>query len=67
MAKANGSPHYRTFSGHDGQIRGIAFIPGTREFFTSGTDGKVLRWNLDQKEQGLQIVYSNSEIIDVLL
>ncbi len=66
MAKTNGSSQYRTFSGHDGQIRGIAFIPGTREFFTSGTDGKVLRWNLDKKDQGIRIVYSNSEVIDVM-
>ena len=46
LAKSNGSPDYRAFTGHAGQMKGVAFIPGTREFFTSGSDGKVLRWNL---------------------
>lgn len=66
VAKIYGSSQYRTFSGHEGQVTGIAFIPGTREFFTSGTDGRVLRWNLDKKDQGIRIVYSNSEVIDVM-
>jgi energy-coupling factor transporter ATP-binding protein EcfA2 len=66
MAKENESPHYRTFSGHNGQVRGIAFVPGTREFFTSGTDGKIMRWNLDTKEQSLRIVYSGGDIVEVL-
>jgi len=66
MAKANGSPHYRTFSGHDGQVTAIAFVPGTREFFTSGADGKVMKWNLDSKEKSLQIIYSNGDIVEVL-
>lgn len=66
VAKDNGSSNYRTFSGHEGQVKGFAFIPGTREFFTSGTDGKVFRWNLDKGDKNFQVVYSGNEIIDVL-
>jgi hypothetical protein len=66
LAKSNGSPDYRTFSGHAGQMKGVAFIPGTREFFTSGSDGKVLRWNLDSKEQNFKVIYSNTEVIEVM-
>jgi WD40 repeat protein len=55
-----------SFRGHNGDIRSIAFLPGKREFFTSGNDGKVLRWSLDKKDQALQIVYSGTDIINVL-
>jgi len=66
LAKQYGNDSYRTFTGHDGEIRSIAFVPGKKEFFTSGSDGKVLKWDLDNKVQGFQVIYSNSEIIDVL-
>jgi len=56
----------QSFKGHSGDIRSIAFVPGKREFFTSGSDGKVLRWSVDKKDQALQILYSGSDIINVL-
>jgi WD40 repeat protein len=66
VAKQYGNVNYKTFTGHNGQIKSVAFVPGKKEFFTSGSDGKVLKWNLDNKEQSFQIIYSNSEIIEVL-
>jgi len=66
VARENGSPLYRTFSGHDGHVTGVAFVPGTREFFTSGSDGKILRWNLDNGANSSKVIYSGNEITDVL-
>jgi WD40 repeat protein len=66
VAKQYGNVNYKKFIGHNGEIKSIAFVPGKREFFTSGFDGKVLRWNLDDKEQNLQVIYSGTEIIEVL-
>ncbi|MBG0858285.1 MAG: hypothetical protein IQL11_02195 [Bacteroidales bacterium] len=66
VAREYGSPYYKTFTGHDSEIKSIAFLPGKREFFTAGADGKVLKWNLDGRNQSLQIVYSGTEIINVL-
>jgi WD40 repeat protein/energy-coupling factor transporter ATP-binding protein EcfA2 len=66
VAKQKGSSKLKTYSGFEGQIRSIAFIPGKNEFFTSGSDGKVLRWNLENKEQSFRIVYSDNEVINVL-
>lgn len=66
VAKLYGNVNYKNFKGHSGEIKKIAFVPGKREFFTSGSDGKVLKWNLDNRDQGLQVVYSGSEIIDVM-
>jgi hypothetical protein len=56
----------KTFAGHDGEIKNIAFVPGKNEFFTSGNDGKVIKWDLNGKNQSLQVVYSGTEIINVL-
>jgi WD40 repeat protein len=66
VARHNGSATYKSFKGHNGGIKSIAFIPGKNEFFTSGSDGQVLKWSLDGKEQTLQIIYSGNDIIDVL-
>jgi WD40 repeat protein len=61
-----GSRYYKSFTGHDGEITSIAYVPGEREFYTSGADGNVIKWSLDEGEQTLQIIYSGNEIIEVL-
>ena len=66
VTKQYGNINYKSFKGHTGGIRSIAFVPGKREFFTSGYDGKVLKWSLDGNDQSLQIVYSVTDIIEVL-
>jgi WD40 repeat protein len=65
-ARLNGKFNSKTFAGHEGEIRHIAFVPGKNEFFTSGMDGKVIKWDLNGKNQSLQVVYSGSDIINVL-
>jgi WD40 repeat protein len=66
VAKQYGNANYKTFKGHTGAINSIAFVPGKREFYTSGTDGKVLKWNLDSKDQNIQVIYSGGEIVEIL-
>lgn len=66
VALQNGSIGYKSFKGHNGEIRSIAFVPGKKEFFTSGSDGKVLKWSLENKDQTLQVIYSGNDIIEVL-
>jgi len=62
-----GNVNYKSYTGHTGQvIKSIAFIPGKREFFTSGDDGKVLKWNLDGDAKTYQVIYSGTDIIEVL-
>lgn len=65
VAKQYGNINYKNLTGHTG-IRSIAFVPGKNEFFASGWDGKVSKWNLDSKEQTLQVFYTSTEIIEVL-
>jgi WD40 repeat protein len=66
IAKQYGNKNYKTFIGHNGEVKSIAFVPGGREFFTAGSDGKLIRWDLDRKDQNLQVIYSGTEIIEVL-
>jgi WD40 repeat protein len=66
VALQYGNLNYKSYRGHPGDIRSIAFVPGKNEFFTSGNDGKVLKWSLDKKDQTLQVVYSGNDIIEVL-
>ena len=66
VALQYGSINYKSFKGHNGEIKSIAFIPGKKEFFTSGDDGKVLKWSLDKNDQTLQVIYSGSDIVEVL-
>jgi WD40 repeat protein len=66
VAKNYGGVTYKTFKGHDGAIKSVAFVPGTNEFFTSGEDGKVLKWNPNGKDQTFQVIYSGTDIIEVL-
>jgi WD40 repeat protein len=61
-----GSIDYRTYKGQNGEIRSVAFVPGKNEFFTSGDDGRILKWSLDKKDQTLQVIYSGPDIMDVL-
>lgn len=66
LAKQRGSTKIKTFSGFNSPVRSIAFVPGKSEFFTSDSNGKVLKWDLNNKEQSYKIIYSGNEIIDVL-
>ena len=66
VAKQYGSKVYKVFKGHTGMIKSIAFVPGKKEFYTSSDDGKVMKGSLDGNDQNLQIIYSGTEIIEVL-
>lgn len=65
-AKQYSGSVYKSYKGHIGEVRGIAFVPGKNEFYSSGIDGKVLKWTLGSKDQTLQVVYAGTDVIDVL-
>lgn len=66
LASLKGSNNLKSYSGFGGTVRSIAFIPGRKEFFTSDSEGKVLRWDLENKEQSFRVIYSDNEVTDVL-
>jgi WD40 repeat protein len=66
VALQYGNINYKSYRGHKGEIRSIAYVPGKNEFFTSGNDGQILKWSLDNKDKTLQVIYSGNDIVDVL-
>ena len=57
---------YKTFNGHEGEIKSIAFHPDGKEFFTSGSDGKVLKWTLSGDSRNFREIYSGEKVIEIL-
>jgi WD40 repeat protein len=66
VAKQYGNVNYKTFKGDSGAVKSIAFVPGKREFYTSSEDRKIIKWNLDNKDQNLQVIYSGPDIVEIL-
>lgn len=66
VARQYGNENYKIFKGHPGQIKSIAFVPGTKEFFTSGDEGKVLKWTAEGANQTFQAIYTGTDLIEVL-
>ena len=57
---------YKTFNGHEGEIKSIAFHPDGKEFFTSGSDGNVLKWTLSGDNRNFSEIYSGEKVIEIL-
>jgi ABC-type Fe3+/spermidine/putrescine transport system ATPase subunit len=65
-SKSYGGEGYRIFTGHQSEIRSIAFLPGKNVFFTAGQDGRVIRWTLDGKTDNFEVVYTAEVSIEAL-
>jgi len=66
LAAQNGSSKIKSYTGFEGPVKCIAFVPGKNEFFASDSRGKILKWDLGNKEQSFRIIYSGNEVIEVL-
>lgn len=67
LAKENGSPFFKSFSeGAQGKLKSIACAPGSNEFYTSDSEGKILKWDLNNGPQAYRMIYQDSEITDVM-
>lgn len=64
--KNYGGAHYKQYKGHQGEVTGVAFIPGTNEFVTSGQDGKVLKWIPNGNGDKNEVIYSGKAAIEVI-
>lgn len=51
--------NYNNLSGHTGSVRSLAFVPGTAVFYSSGVDGKILRWDLNGNAKSYRTLISN--------
>jgi WD40 repeat protein len=58
MTAFNGKD-YNGLNGHEGAIRSIAFVGNTNIFYSSGSDGKILRWDLSGSKSYRTLIDNN--------
>jgi hypothetical protein len=51
--------NYNGLPGHAGSIKSLAFAPGTGVFYSSGADGKILRWDLNGNVKSYHTLHNN--------
>lgn len=59
-------PGYNVFKGHTDAVRSIDFAPGSQTFFTAGSDGRLLRWDLADTSRQYELVINNSRVNRVI-
>jgi len=57
---------YNVYYGHSNAVRSVIFIPGTLDFYTGGSDGKILRWNIDDPGKKFQVLTEGRGVIELL-
>ncbi|MBN2275502.1 MAG: hypothetical protein JXK95_14310 [Bacteroidales bacterium] len=58
MVAFNGQ-NYNGLHGHEGAIRSLAFVGNTNAFYSSGSDGKILRWDLSGSSKSYRTLIDN--------
>jgi len=44
------------FKGHTSSVRSVAFMPGSGIFFSSGGDGRILKWDINDEKRNYEIL-----------
>lgn len=50
---------FNAYAGHEGKVRDVVFVPGRNIFFSTGGDGKILRWDLYRNPQPVLMAKNN--------
>lgn len=51
---------YNAFSGHEGAVRSLSFLPSKKIFYSSGADGKIIKWDLNRGSSSSTILQDNN-------
>jgi WD40 repeat protein len=54
--------YFNGLLGHEGAVRSLAFMPGSNIFYSSGFDGKILRWDLNGNTKSYRTLINNNFI-----
>jgi len=57
---------YNALKGHEGSVKSLAFIPSRNVFYSTGADGNILRWDLNQGTTKPQVMFHNNYSYRVL-
>ena len=59
---SNKGAKYNAMRGHEGAVKSLAFLPNRNIFYSSGADGDILRWDLNQPSSKPQLVSHNNSL-----
>ncbi len=51
---------FNTLVGHEGSVKSLAFLPSQNIVYSSGADGNIMRWDLDQGSKTGTTLYHNT-------
>jgi len=57
--KAFKGQEFNAVNGHTGSVMDISFIPGTNNLFSTGGDGKILKWNIENLKMPFDTIIEN--------
>ncbi|MCF8380519.1 MAG: hypothetical protein K9H49_13140 [Bacteroidales bacterium] len=55
---------YNVLKGHNNAVRSLTVLKGSNSFFTSGSDGKILKWDIDSLEYKYSTIIEGRNIIE---
>ncbi len=59
-------PDYNVYSGHTDAVRSLVFAPDNKSFFSAGSDGRVLKWDINDRSSSVVIANPMvNRVIDV--
>ncbi len=54
--------NYNGLTGHEGAVRSVVFLPSSSVFYSTGGEGKVLRWDLNSSTRSYRTIIDNTFI-----
>lgn len=64
--KAHLGDDYNVYKGHSNAVRAIDFLPNSSTFFSSGSDGSILKWDLNSQKKEASTIATGQGIIEKL-
>ncbi len=58
--------NYNAYRGHSQIVRTLDFLPGSPVFFSGGSDGTIMRWNLEDNQKRHSDILTGRNVIDVI-
>ena len=48
-------PSYNVYTGHTDAVRSLVFAPDNKTFYSAGSDGRILQWDIEDKDHSIVI------------
>ena len=64
--KVKNQESYVVFPGHEDNVNSIQFVPGSSEFYTADSEGRLLHFNLSNPEGNLKALSDSGTVINQL-